>query len=485
MNVTAPNVFDDGEKGAGSPDCNSATNSDPLFVPYRFYLADLASAKSLACIEADDTQACTELGMNQASAGDGSGIRVMSWNLCRADADCGNLTPLSDSQRADLNTKLFAETLPDIAGLTEADQVADKLKKSPAVTSNYDIFESKTRSILWKKALFTKTKDGTFNMSEGRDDMPWVKLRSSSTGKEFYAVTIHTQVASGPARTIDANKTVDLIKTKLNDAPVVIIGDMNSQYPGHDSGHKGNEVYDVFTRAGYTLTFNVALQKINDDCQTSHSFEVQCGDKNGSHIDAIYYANAPGTVVSVWELIKNETSQMASDHRPIMATLSIPGIMADSLGDSNISKDGWVWPVPDVKTLGVLGYGEKGSKGIHKGIDIGPGLGKKVVAAHDGTVVKVTRDPVKKPFCGDYVTIKATGTPYYASYQHLNGAAISVKEGDTVQAGQMIATIGSQGGTTCGSFFHLHFSIETKNTISEYADPFPNGTVDPLKVLPR
>jgi murein DD-endopeptidase MepM/ murein hydrolase activator NlpD len=154
---------------------------------------------------------------------------------------------------------------------------------------------------------------------------------------------------------------------------------------------------------------------------------------------------------------------------------------------SEPNSQGWVWPVPDVESLGTLDYGESGSKGVHKGIDIGESggksLGKTVVAAHAGTVERVWG---QSDDCGAYVSIKASGTNYYAAYQHLAGNSITVKAGDQVTAGTPVGKIGKQGGSTCGSsgFYHLHFSVESSpGVVSAYADPFPNGTINPLTVL--
>ena len=456
-----------GKKSTTNPDTGMEEHNEPN--PCQLIQASVG----MACGVFSDS-CLTDEDLNGVTGGSGEGgISVMSWNLCRQDADCGNLTSLSDSQRADLNTEQFAKTLPDIAGLQEADQIADKLKKSPAVKTNYGIFESGTRSILWKKSLLSKTtKDGTFDMSAGRDNMPWVQLKSVATGKEFYVIDIHTQVASGSARTIDANKTVDLINSKLKDAPVIIIGDMNSQYPGHDSGHKGNEVYDVFKKAGYLLTFNAALKKINDDCQTSHSFEVQCGDKNGSHIDHIWVANAPGTVVNSWELIKNETTQKASDHRPIIVQLAIPGLS----GTEETSSTGYKWPIAKADYVPLTNCFAKPG---HTGIDIPVPSGTKVLASSAGKVVQ-TGGPGGDG--GNYIVIDH-GNGKFTNYQHLSEKKVTT--GSSVTSGQVIGLSGYTGYVIPAGArgAHLHFSVTTKgyldsrNTVS--------FSLNPLDFLPK
>lgn len=57
----------------GEDDCNPAKNSDPNFLRYRFYIADLVSAKSTACYFADDDTACNELGAGSVSSDTATG----------------------------------------------------------------------------------------------------------------------------------------------------------------------------------------------------------------------------------------------------------------------------------------------------------------------------------------------------------------------------------------------------------------------------
>lgn len=70
-NISSVNELDLQENKDGKyTKCNPATNNDPLFTPYRMYLADLISAKSMACYEVNDTAACSQLGFDSSpSAG--------------------------------------------------------------------------------------------------------------------------------------------------------------------------------------------------------------------------------------------------------------------------------------------------------------------------------------------------------------------------------------------------------------------------------
>ena len=48
------------------PECDPKNNNDPMFLRYRFYLADSVTAVSLACYEGDE-QACSEIGISNAA----------------------------------------------------------------------------------------------------------------------------------------------------------------------------------------------------------------------------------------------------------------------------------------------------------------------------------------------------------------------------------------------------------------------------------
>ncbi len=118
----------------------------------------------------------------------------------------------------------------------------------------------------------------------------------------------------------------------------------------------------------------------------------------------------------------------------------------------------------------------------HNGTDIAPTDGAigtlNVVAAADGIVVG-TRDgqedtPMREPDpdrdaarCGNGVRIDH-GDGWTAQYCHLARGSVAVRTGDTVNAGQLLGTVGSSGWS---EFPHLHFSLR-KN--GKPVDPFAN-----------
>jgi len=158
---------------------------------------------------------------------------------------------------------------------------------------------------------------------------------------------------------------------------------------------------------------------------------------------------------------------------------STPSTAASSGG--NISKDGWVWPLAGAGPADVSnGWGEPvaiRNNQPHTAIDIpGPkgAEGAPVLAAHDGEVIK----SYYSSGCGWFYTIKATGTPYWMTYEHLSSEGTK-PAGTVVKAGEEIGKVGEY----CGSGFHLHFGVEKTEEMSFYGTSL-DKSIDPLDVLP-
>jgi len=128
-----------------------------------------------------------------------------------------------------------------------------------------------------------------------------------------------------------------------------------------------------------------------------------------------------------------------------------------------------IWPVPSCWTIAVA-FGE-GSNASHTGIDISDGNsnGKIVVAAAKGTVIYADAS------AGSYglQVLIEHGDGIMTRYAHLMSGSVSVEDGDTVEAGQPIARVGSTGNAASP---HLHFEvidIATGNRLNplEYVRP--------------
>lgn len=95
-------------------------------------------------------------------------------------------------------------------------------------------------------------------------------------------------------------------------------------------------------------------------------------------------------------------------------------------------------------------------EGLHKGVDLVGKEGSKIKSVTSGIVVEHWPAPdgyyTGHPVFGGMVVIETDGVFYL--YAHLNTTTVS--EGDTVEAGQTIGTMGDSGIAT-GT--HLHFEV--------------------------
>ena len=88
----------------------------------------------------------------------------------------------------------------------------------------------------------------------------------------------------------------------------------------------------------------------------------------------------------------------------------------------------------------------------HEGQDLMAACGKKVVAARGGRVRLVD---YQASGAGHYVVIKGEGRSYDYVYMHML-KRLTVREGERVEAGEQIGSVGSTGRSTA---CHLHFEM--------------------------
>lgn len=121
-----------------------------------------------------------------------------------------------------------------------------------------------------------------------------------------------------------------------------------------------------------------------------------------------------------------------------------------------------VWPASGGVNDG-FGYRDGGE--FHGGIDIMAGAGATIVSAAPGVVTAVSFDGG----WGQYVKIDH-GSGVSTLYAHMISGSPTVSPGQTVNAGDMIGSVGSTGYVTVA---HLHF------------ETYIGGTrVDPMGLLP-
>ncbi|HEX8163524.1 MAG TPA: peptidoglycan DD-metalloendopeptidase family protein [Pyrinomonadaceae bacterium] len=121
-------------------------------------------------------------------------------------------------------------------------------------------------------------------------------------------------------------------------------------------------------------------------------------------------------------------------------------------------------------------YTQARSEGrVHNAIDIMAAKGTPVLAAADGTVVRLFQSA--KGGTTLYVRGTDDRTIYY--YAHLDRYADGITENKPVRRGDVIAYVGDTGNAGAGNF-HLHFAIWTTDDPKRY---FDGANVNPYPLL--
>jgi septal ring factor EnvC (AmiA/AmiB activator) len=107
--------------------------------------------------------------------------------------------------------------------------------------------------------------------------------------------------------------------------------------------------------------------------------------------------------------------------------------------------------------------------GGHNGVDVGCPIGTVLRAPEPGRVVEVSSDPL-----GYGLTAYVQGDSG-RGYRYGHGSYLAVRQGDLVEAGQIVALSGNSGNSTGP---HLHFGIrppapDYSTGTSGYVDPLP------------
>jgi murein DD-endopeptidase MepM/ murein hydrolase activator NlpD len=135
----------------------------------------------------------------------------------------------------------------------------------------------------------------------------------------------------------------------------------------------------------------------------------------------------------------------------------------------------WVWPVRG-EVVTPYRYGtDPYAPGQHRGIDVAADAGAPVVAATSGEV----RFAGTAGASGLTVSIRTADGRYDTSYLHLSST--SVREGDSVSAGQALGLVGTTG-TRSATEPHLHFGVREAGSRHAYRDP---NDLLPRQTTPR
>jgi murein DD-endopeptidase MepM/ murein hydrolase activator NlpD len=123
-------------------------------------------------------------------------------------------------------------------------------------------------------------------------------------------------------------------------------------------------------------------------------------------------------------------------------------------------------------------YSESRSEGrVHDAIDIPAPVGTPVLAAADGTIVKLFQS---KPG-GTTIYQLSTDKRFVYYYAHLDRYAEGLAEGHFAKQGEAIAYVGDSGNAGAGNY-HLHFSIAI---ISDPKHYWQGVNINPYPLLKR
>jgi Peptidase family M23 len=124
----------------------------------------------------------------------------------------------------------------------------------------------------------------------------------------------------------------------------------------------------------------------------------------------------------------------------------------------------WAWPVRGEVITPYRNGTDPYASGQHRGIDIAAATGTPVLAAASGEV----RFAGTAGSSGLTVSVRTADGRYDTSYLHLSST--SVREGESVAAGQRLGAVGITG-TRSAAAPHLHFGIRDAGSRHAYHDP--------------
>ena len=141
---------------------------------------------------------------------------------------------------------------------------------------------------------------------------------------------------------------------------------------------------------------------------------------------------------------------------------------------ANMTSGNWYWPLPGRYKISSLFGGRidpiNGRPDNHTGTDIPAPGGTPIYAAQNGVVTTVNANRYASSY--GYYCIINHGNGYATLYAHQNQVPI-VKEGQTVQKGQVIGYVGTSGRSTGN---HLHFELRVNGVRGDVLRLYPGMT---------
>ena len=205
--------------------------------------------------------------------------------------------------------------------------------------------------------------------------------------------------------------------------------------------------------------FEISLDKAMDTLNISGDKELQASVADGDFTSLISANETDAGVIREISELKNLAAYLEDS----VESFSKITELIISQGDLLVEMP-TLWPIEggDGRITNYFGPAEHPFTHtwyIHKGLDIGYGFGKPILAAANGKVIERGYEPLG---FGNYFVVRHN-YGFLTKYAHLGD--VYVDEGDVVTQGQVVGTMGSTGLSTGP---HLHFEIRIG---SQVVDP--------------
>ena len=188
-----------------------------------------------------------------------------------------------------------------------------------------------------------------------------------------------------------------------------------------------------------SICINVYQAKNSKPSENNYNFPV-CKIENKTNSNKIFSDFFLLDINPLIPLTEKNNPSIRRNTRYKLVSRGLPSLAISS-------ERAFVWPVEGSKTIGSP-FGYRGNK-FHQGIDILGKTGTPIVASRSGRVTFSG----EKPEYGKCIIINHSNG-VKTLYAH--ASELDVKDGDIVEAGQIIAKVGMTGNAT-GS--HLHFEV--------------------------
>jgi murein DD-endopeptidase MepM/ murein hydrolase activator NlpD len=174
---------------------------------------------------------------------------------------------------------------------------------------------------------------------------------------------------------------------------------------------------------------------------------------------------------STW--LAEESSEAASvgDERPpttVTGGAARRGTEAPAIIDSDALAGTLIIPVEGIRSSQLIDtFAEaRGEERVHGALDIMAPLGTRILAAAPGNVESLFQSEAG----GNTIYVRSSDgqTIYY--YAHLDTYSRDLQEGDVVQRGQVLGTVGFSGNASPDAP-HLHFAIMRTSPDAEWWEP--------------